>query len=443
MKAVVQGNVAVNGELTLPGDKSLAHRALLFGALADGEMSVRGLPTGGDVASTRQCLETLGVEFESAANGGLRVVPPVTWLADQTLDCGNSGTTARLLTGVLAGLGLTATLDGDASLRRRPMRRVAEPLRELGAAVATGEDGCLPLKISPPRTGLVGTRVELAVASAQVKSAVLLAAMFAQGSTTVVEPALSRDHTERLLAAMGVDVRREGLAVTVPGVRDDGRPPRLHGLSVDLPGDISTAAFFLAAGAMGPQSSVILRGVGVNPTRTGVLDALHAMGATVKLANERTSGGEPIADLATESSPLRGITIGGDLVPRLIDELPILAVVATAAEGVTEVRDATELRHKESDRIATTVSQLTRLGADIRERPDGFTVHGPCQLHGAAVDAGGDHRLAMALAVAALAAEGETVITGAEAASVSYPEFWTDLARLAGPGTVRTEEDGP
>jgi 3-phosphoshikimate 1-carboxyvinyltransferase len=258
----------------------------------------------------------------------------------------------------------------------------------------------------------------------------------------VVEPQQSRDHTERLLAAMGVDLCREGLAVTVPGLRDDGRPPRLQGLAMDLPGDLSTAAFFLAAGAMRPGSAVVLRGVGVNPTRTGVLDALHGMGALIKLANERDQGGEPVADLAIATSPLRGMEIAGALVPRLIDELPVLAVAATAAEGTTVVREAAELRHKESDRIASTVAQLGRLGADISEHDDGFEVRGPTPLRGARVHAGGDHRLAMALAVAALAAEGETVIEGAEAAAVSHPEFWRDLARLAGPGAVRTEEEG-
>jgi 3-phosphoshikimate 1-carboxyvinyltransferase len=442
LRAVIRGQATVTGEVRLPGDKSLAHRALILGALADGELRVRGLPSGGDIVSTRRCLETLGAVFEPLTGGGLRVIPPDPWRPDQTLDCGNSGTTARLLTGVLAGLGLPCTLVGDASLSRRPMRRVAEPLRRLGAAVATGEDGCLPLRIAPPRGRLEGARLELPVASAQVKSAALLAGLRGHGPTTVVEPARSRDHTERLLSAMGVPVTREGLAATVPGLDAAGRPPRLRGLSLDLPGDISTAAFFLAAGAMLPGASVVLRGVGVNPTRTGVLDALHAMGAAIKLANERDAGGEPVADLALAASPLRAVEVAGELVPRLIDELPILAVAATAAAGTTVVRDAAELRHKESDRIATTVTQLTRLGAKIEEHPDGFTVHGPAALRGAPVDAGGDHRLAMALAVAALAATGETVIAGAEAAAVSHPGFWEDLGRLAGPGVVRLQEEG-
>ena len=298
----------------------------------------------------------------------------------------------------------------------------------------------MPLRVAAPGEPLRGAHIELPVASAQLKSAVLLAGLHAIGPTTVVEPAISRDHTERMLAAMGVDVVRDGRAVTVPGVIMGEKPARLRGLEIDLPGDISTAAFFLAAGAMLGSSSVVLRGVGVNPTRTGILDALHLMGARLRLANQRTSGGEPVADLTVESSPLRALTIEGAMVPRLIDELPILAVLASAAEGTTVVRDAAELRHKESDRITTTVTQLASLGADIHERPDGFEVHGPTALRGAEVDAGGDHRLAMALAVAALGAEGETVIVGAEAASVSHPDFWTDLARLAGGDRVRTEE---
>ena len=439
MRALIRGGGKISGELRLPGDKSLAHRALLLGALADGEMRVRGLPTGGDVASTRRCLELLGTVFEPLGDGGVRVVPPTSWQSDLTLDCGNSGTTARLLTGILAGLGISATLDGDESLRRRPMRRVADPLRQLGAAVSTTVEGCLPLRVAVPGAPLRGARIELPVASAQLKSAVLLAGLCAIGPTTVVEPALSRDHTERMFAAMGVNVVRDGCAVTVPGVVAGEEPAPLRGLEIDLPGDISTAAFFLAAGALLAESSVVLRGVGINPTRTGFLDTLHAMGARLRLANDRTTGGEPVADLAMESSPLRALTIEGAMVPRLIDELPILAVAATGAEGTTVVRDAEELRHKESDRITSTVTQLARLGADIHERPDGFEVHGPTVLRGAEVDAGGDHRLAMALAVAALGAEGETVIEGAEAASVSHPDFWTDLDRLAGGDRVRTE----
>ena len=436
MRAVVRGRGAAPcGELHLPGDKSLAHRALMFGALADGAMTVRNLPPGGDVASTRRCLADLGVAFADT-DDGVRITPPPRWLRGRTLDCGNSGTTARLLAGLLAGLNLPAVLDGDASLRRRPMRRVADPLRQLGAAVATGLDGCLPLRLDAGAGPLRSARVELAVASAQVKSAVLLAGLHAGGPVTVVEPHLSRDHTERMLAAMGAAVTRDGLAVAVPG-----GGARLRGLDLDLPGDISTAAFFLVAGAMNPDARVVVRGVGVNPTRTGVLDVMHAMGAGVKIRDQRDAGGEPVADLTVQPSRLVATEIGGALIPRLIDELPILAVLATAAVGETVVRDAAELRHKESDRIATTVTQLRRLGAAIDEREDGFVVRGPSPLRGAPVQAGGDHRLAMALAVAGLAATGETVIDGADAASVSHPAFWDDMRRLAGPDAVSLEDD--
>ncbi len=434
MRAVVRGGgAAPRGELRLPGDKSLAHRALMFGALADGAMTVRNLPPGGDVQSTRRCLADLGVGFSDTPDG-LRISPPEQWIAGRTLDCGNSGTTTRLLAGLLAGLNLGAILDGDASLRRRPMRRVADPLRLLGASVATGLDGCLPLRIDAVDGPLQPTRVELVVASAQVKSAVLLAGLFAGGPVTVVEPQLSRDHTERMLAAMGAGVARDGLAVTVPG-----GGVRLRGLDLDLPGDISTAAFYLVAGAMNPDARIVVRGVGVNPTRTGILDVMQAMGAGVRVAGDREAGGEPVADLTVQPSRLVATEIGGAIIPRLIDELPILAVLATAAVGETVVRDAGELRHKESDRITTTVTQLRRLGADIDEREDGFVVRGPSRLRGAAVEAGGDHRLAMALAVAGLQADGETVIDGADAASVSHPAFWDDLRRLAGPGAVRLE----
>jgi len=440
LRLVVRQSERLAGELRVPGDKSLAHRALLFGALADGAMRVRGLPAGGDVGSTRRCLEALGATFVPEADGSLRVLPPEPWRRDVRLDCGNSGTTTRLLAGVLAGLGVPAVLDGDESLRRRPMRRVTEPLGRLGAQVATGPGGLLPLRVETPGTPLRGQRLELAVASAQVKSALLLAGLHAVGETTVVEPAPSRDHTERLLAAMGAALRRDGLAVTIAG-RERNAP--LRGLDLELPGDLSTAAFFLVAGSLVPDADLTLRAVGTNPTRTGILDVLAAMGARVTVTGEREVGGEPVADLRVVTAPLCATTIAGPLVPRLIDELPVLAVLATQAWGETVVRDAAELRHKESDRIAVTVAQLRRLGADITELEDGFRVRGPTPLAGGEVQADGDHRLAMALAVAGLVARGETVVTGAEAAAVSHPAFWDDLVRLGGPGTVRPQEATP
>ena len=434
MIRVVQRTPRLLGTIRPPGDKSLAHRALLLGALSDAPVTVRGLPPGEDVASTRRCLADLGVGFVDLAPGVVRVLPPTTWRRGCQLDCGNSGTTARLLAGMLAGLGVPAVLDGDASLRRRPMRRVTEPLLQLGAKVATGPGGRLPLRIGDPGQKLRGGRVTLSVASAQVKSAVLLAGLGASAPVAVTEPAASRDHTERLLAGLGADIMRDGLTVTLmPG---DGR---LQARDLDLPGDISTAAFFLVAGSAVPQAAITLLRVGVNPTRAGVLEVLRRMGARVTASNRRDMAGEPVADLAVESSASRGTVVAGDIIPQLIDELPVLAVLATQAHGTTIVHDATELRYKESDRITSTVRELQKLGADIQERDDGFEVHGPSRLVGATVSADGDHRLAMALAVAGLLAGGTTAIEGAEAASVSHPAFWDDLARLGGEGTVRGE----
>lgn len=427
-----------SGDLALPGDKSLAHRALIFGALADGNQVVSGLPAGGDVASTRDCLQRLGVRFEPEASG-LRIIPPAAWRSGADLDCGNSGTTARLLCGLLVGLGLSARLTGDASLSRRPMGRVATPLRLLGGRITTTNSG-LPIQVEPGP--LAGVDIDLPIASAQVKSAVLLAGLFATGSTSVSEPAASRDHTERMLAAMGADLRREAGRISVRGraARADGsggHGPVLGGLSLALPGDLSTAAFFLVAAAAIPGARLTVRRIGVNPTRTGLVELLRTMGGNIEMSHRHDQAGEPVADLTVEAGPLRAATIGGPLIPQLIDELPVVAVLATRANGTTLVRDAAELRHKESDRIATTVGMLRRMGADITERDDGFEVHGPCVLRGAAVESGGDHRLAMALAIAGLLADGETTITGAEAAAVSHPGFWTDLALLAGSDTIQ------
>ncbi len=437
MRMHVRPQSPPRGEVTVPGDKSLAHRALLLGALSGPGVTVRGLPAGGDVTSTRRCLEQLGVPITPRPDGALHVAAPDRWPDGRTLDCGNSGTTARLLAGLLAGRGAAAVLDGDASLRRRPMRRIIDPLRAMGAEISAQTGRQLPLRLGSRSGPLRATDHTPRVASAQVKSAILLAGLGADGTTRITEPAGSRDHTERLLGAMGVDLRRGGLTVTLVG-RPGARAP-LGGLDLDLPGDLSTAAFFLAAGVMTPGAAVTLPGVGVNPTRTGLLDVLRGMDAPVTLDGQRESGGEPLADLAARHGPLRPVTIGGTLIPRLIDELPLVAVLATQAAGTTVVRDAGELRHKESDRIATVVAQLRRLGARIVEHADGFAVSGPSTLRGAVVDAGGDHRLAMALAVAALAAVGETVINGAEAAAVSHPAFWGDLARLTG-GAVASGE---
>jgi 3-phosphoshikimate 1-carboxyvinyltransferase len=423
----------------VPGDKSIAHRALILGALADGAPgndaagdrlpggrthTVTGLPESADVASTAECLRRLGCSIERDAAGLVHVTPGA--MQGCALDAGNSGTTTRLLAGLIAGKGLDCTIDGDGSLRLRPMRRIAEPLGLMGAKVVTAESGGLPMRIRGGK--LKGITYPLPVASAQVKSCILIAGLFASGTTTVIEPAPTRDHTELMLAAMGVPVIRDGNAVTVKG------GARLQGVDVTVPGDVSSAAFFATAAAIVPGSGIRIAETGINPTRTGALEVLRRMGAPVVLENERTVAGEPIADIAVNAGPLQAADIGGNLIPTLIDELPILAVAATQAHGTTTVSGAEELRHKESDRIAAVVTNLSRLGALIEERGDGFVVHGPCGLHGARVDACGDHRIAMAMAVAGLVASGQTIVENADVVAVSYPRFFEDLASLAGRG---------
>lgn len=401
----------------------------MFNALADGDARVENFLPGADCLSTIHCLTLLGVAIDVPRGGrevtvhgrGLRLREPA-----GVLDAGNSGTTFRLLTGILAGQPFFSVLTGDESLRGRPMARVARPLVEMGARIWGRNEGTLaPLAILGG--GLHGIGYDSPVASAQVKSAILLAGLFAGGETSVTEPWRSRDHTERMLGAMGAPLSVEGTRVSVTAAE------RLSPLSIRVPGDISSAAFWLVAGAVHPDAEVTVEGVGVNPTRTGVLDVLRAMGAELGVTNQRDEGGEPVADVTVRSSRLRGTVIEGELVPRAIDELPVLALAASLAEGETVVRDAAELRVKESDRVATVADQLGRLGAEIEPRPDGFRIRGvPC-LRGAAVETSGDHRLAMTLAVAGLLADGSTAIEGSESVDVSYPGFWRDLRRLTSP----------
>jgi 3-phosphoshikimate 1-carboxyvinyltransferase len=422
MDAIVDGAGAIEGRLQVPGDKSIAHRALILGALAMGTQTINGLPPSADVASTAACLRALGCTVDALPDGCVAVSGAIE-NPSAPLDAGNSGTTARLLAGLVAGRGLDCTIVGDASLSARPMKRIAEPLGLMGAAVQTAPGGGLPLVIRGRK--LKGITFHPPAASAQVKSHVLIAGLHASGVTTVVEKAPTRDHTEILLEAMGVPVVRKGLEVSVPG------GAVLESVNVSIPGDISSAAFFMAAAAAVPGSEVRLENVGVNPTRTGALDVLRRMGANITLENVRSSAGEPVADIVVRSDGLKGIDISGPVIPALIDELPVLAVVAALADGTTTVRDAAELRAKESDRIRGIVTNLALLGASIEEFEDGFAVKGPCRLRGCAVDSFGDHRIAMAMAVAGLAAAGRTKILGAESVDISYPGFFIDLAGLA------------
>ncbi|MBJ7609220.1 MAG: 3-phosphoshikimate 1-carboxyvinyltransferase [Candidatus Dormibacteraeota bacterium] len=425
----VAGATVVDGSITVPGDKSISHRALILGALIRGRSYVGNLSPAADVAATAAVLRACGgavrpfddgrVSLDGAGPGRSLRSP------DGTLDCANSGTTMRLMAGVLSGHDLKATLDGDASLRRRPMERVAAPLRAMGAGVST-QDGCAPVRIAGTAQ-LRGVEHRLEVASAQVKSAILLAGLSADGPTVVHEPLPTRDHTERLLRACGADLAADGASITL-------RPGPLDPFGLAVPGDISSAAFFLALAAARPGWRVRCHGVGLNAGRTGILDVLIAMGAEVEVEDGPMAAEvEPQGNLTVTGAPLHGVTVDPSLVPRCVDELPAIAVVATQAEGRTEIRGAAELRHKESDRIGALVTGLRDLGATVDELPDGLVIDGPVRLRPARLDAAGDHRLAMAWTVAAALVapdDGESVIEGADSVAVSYPGFFDDLARL-------------
>jgi 3-phosphoshikimate 1-carboxyvinyltransferase len=413
----------VAGELAVPGDKSIAHRALMLATLAQGESWVHGLPEGEDVLATIACLRALGADLQRSGRtarirgAGLRSFAT----PHGYLDCANSGTTMRLLLGVLAGSSISATLDGDASLRRRPMARVIDPLESMGARIES-QDGRAPLGVRG--TSLQGRRHALPVSSAQVKSALLLAGLSASGPTTVVEPVPTRDHTERLLRAMGTDV-----GATVDGlvIRPSHQP--LRPIELAVPGDFSSAAFWMAAAALRPGWSVIIGDIGLNPTRTAFLTLLRSMGAEVKIDGP-SADIEPRGLLSVTGRGLRAIVLGAADVAAAIDEIPALLVLATQAEGTTTINGAGELRVKESDRIATMADGLRRMGAIVEERPDGVSIEGPAALHGATVESHGDHRVAMALAVAALVASGPTTIEDADCVAVSYPNFFAQLQEL-------------
>jgi 3-phosphoshikimate 1-carboxyvinyltransferase len=426
------------GDCSVPGDKSIGHRAVMFAAIADGPSQVRGLSGGEDNLHTIAVLRALGVPIADrgvhavqVAGVGLDGLRPSSTL----LDCGNSGTSMRLLAGLLSPRRFESRLVGDRYLSARPMRRVVEPLRRMGARIE-GASGSVagevypPLLIGPASAPLIGIRLESAVASAQVKTAVLLAGLLADGATTVVEPELSRDHSERMLAAAGAPLRRsaDGREVTID---PSGWNRRLAARDFDVPGDLSSAAFLLAAASLVPGSLVRVRAVGVNPTRTGVLDALRAMGADVSLEAQCEQAGEPIADVVCRAARLHGTNISGALTVRAIDELPLLAALAAHADGVTTIRDAAELRVKESDRIAATCAMLRAFGATVEEQPDGMIISARAR-HAGTVNSHGDHRIAMAAAVCALAVPGESTIHDVENIVTSFPNFTALLVGLGG-----------
>ena len=426
-----QSGLSLQGKIRVPGDKSISHRALMLGALASGETQIQGLLLGEDPRSTASCFRAMGAEI-SPLNTELVKVKGIGLGQLQEpvdiLDAGNSGTTIRLMLGILASHpGRFFTVTGDSSLRSRPMSRVVKPLQQMGAQIwGRNNNSLAPLAIQGQ--SLKPIHYQSPIASAQVKSCVLLAGLMTEGKTTVTEPALSRDHSERMLRAFGAElsVDPETKSVTVTG------QAQLHGQKVVVPGDISSAAFWLVAGAIVPGSNLLIENVGVNPTRTGILEALEMMGADIQLENERTVAGEPVADLRVRSGSLKACTIAGDLIPRLIDEIPILAVAAVFAEGTTIIRDAEELRVKESDRIAVMADQLNRMGAKVTELPDGMEITGGTPLTGTDVDSYTDHRIAMSLAIAALNSTGTTTINRAEAASISYPDFIPTLQQVCG-----------
>lgn len=420
------------GGVTPPGDKSISHRYAMLAALAEGTSELRHFSSAEDCRSTLRCIGALGADVEieqdrvRITGRGLRGLRS-SWRA---LDAGNSGTTMRLLAGILAGQPFSSKIKGDRSLERRPMRRVVEPLRQMGAEIRARDDEYAPLEIRGGK--LKAIEYSPPVPSAQVKSAVLLAGLFAEGVTSVHESVRTRDHTEIALELFGARVEREGRAIRVHGIAADGGA-RLQPKSLDVPGDLSSVVFFLAAALLLPGSNLLISNVGLNPTRTAVLDVLSGMGAQLSVVSLRSAGGELIGDITVRPSQLSGGVIEGSEVARLIDELPMLTVLGPFTEKGVEIRDARELRVKESDRIAALAENLRRMGATVEERPDGLRVEGRAAgpLRGVEIEPRGDHRVAMAFAVAALAAQGETVIRDAECAAVSYPEFFAELERLA------------
>ncbi len=419
-----QNSKGLRGEITVPGDKSNSHRAVMFGSLSDGLTEVTNFLQGADCLSTIDCFRRMGIEIENRPDKILIHGRGLHGLKapSSALDVGNSGTTARLISGILAAQPFQTTLTGDASIQKRPMRRIMEPLSMMGADITSlnGND-CAPLCIRG--NALNGIHYHSKIASAQVKSAVLLAGLYAGGETQVTEPVISRNHSEIMLRYFGADIRTEGTTVRIQP------EPELTGRHIQVPGDISSAAYFIAAGLCVPGSELLIKNVGINPTRDGILKAALAMGGDITVLNEKHDG-EPTADLLVKSSRLHGITIEGAIIPTLIDELPVINIMAAAAEGTTIIKDAAELKVKESNRIDVMVKNLTAMGGCITGTDDGMIIEGGKPLHGAVIDSCLDHRIAMSFSVAALLAEGETTIKGRDCVNISYPSFYEDLKAL-------------
>ncbi len=425
MEKRVKGCSSLKGEVEPPGDKSISHRAAILNSMASGKARIANFSSGDDCLAMISCLRALGVEI--IEESGLFTVSGVgkEGFAEpaDVLNASNSATTMRLLAGLLAAQPFLSVITGDESLRSRPMARLIHPLRTMGADIwGRGYDSLAPLAIKGGQ--LRGIDYTSPVASAQLKSAILIAGLFAEGCTTIEEPAASRDHTERMLGAMGADLKRDGPKIALTP------PISLSPIDIHIPGDISSAAFWLIAAAIHPNAHITVTKTGINPTRTGIIDVLLHMGAKLRVKNERMEGGEPVADLEVESSELVGTQVKGCIIPRIIDEIPLIALAGSLARGTTTISEAQELRVKESDRIGATVKELSKLGADMEELPDGMVIHGGRELKGGECHSHHDHRLAMTLGIAGLVAQGETVVHGAEAVDASYPGFWQDLERL-------------
>lgn len=418
---VIQKIKKAAGQIKVPGDKSISHRAVMLGSLANGVTEISGFLKGADCLSTIDCFRKMGIDIDingenvTVHGNGLRGLKK----PDEMLYTGNSGTTTRLLCGILAGQNFDTSITGDASIQKRPMGRVVQPLSMMGAKI---ENEYCPLYITG--TKLHGINYKMPVASAQVKTAIILAGLYADGETVIHEIEKSRDHTELMLSAMGADLTVDNLDITVKPTND------LTAVNVDVPGDISSAAFFLVLGAIMPNSQITVTNVGINPTRTGIIDVLKDMGADITLENVHTSAGETVADITVRSSSLKGTTVGGDIIPRLIDELPIIAVAAVFADGQTVIKDAQELKVKETNRIRAVVDEFNKCGIDITETDDGMIINGGKSIHGADFKTYGDHRMAMSLTVLAQLADGESTLDDSDCACVSYPTFFDDFYKL-------------
>ena len=418
---VIQKIKKAVGQIKVPGDKSISHRAVMLGSLANGVTEISGFLKGADCLSTIDCFRKMGIDIDingenvTVHGNGLRGLKK----PDEMLYTGNSGTTTRLLCGILAGQNFDTSITGDSSIQKRPMGRVVQPLSMMGAKI---ENEYCPLYITG--TKLHGIDYKMPVASAQVKTAIILAGLYADGETVIHEIEKSRDHTELMLSAMGADLTVDNLDITVKPTND------LTAVNVDVPGDISSAAFFLVLGAIMPNSQITVTNVGINPTRTGIIDVLKDMGADITLENVHTSAGETVADITVRSSSLKGTTVGGDIIPRLIDELPIIAVAAVFADGQTVIKDAQELKVKETNRIRAVVDEFNKCGIDITETDDGMIINGGKSIHGADFKTYGDHRMAMSLTVLSQLADGESTLDDSDCACVSYPTFFDDFYKL-------------